>query len=198
GTAAGFLLLVVPGVILYLRWFVVAQSAALEGGSWVDALRRSHELTQRNYLHIIGLWLLVGLISLVPGFIVSRGFDHSHTDAVSFIVGVAVAILVRSFTALSTALLYFDLKARRQTARVASDAVPPPPPEYKVPPKGHPLDPASWNDEDRPRGWYVDPDAPWRMRHWAADGTGAWSRRTAKTPKATLAEWKNLRWVREN
>src|SRR4029077_10474980 len=57
GTPAGFLLLVVPGVILYLRWFVVAQSAALEGGSWVDALRRSHERTQRNYLHIIGLWL---------------------------------------------------------------------------------------------------------------------------------------------
>jgi hypothetical protein len=93
-----------------------------------------------------------------------------------------------SFTALATALLYFDLTAHTREAGV--------PEPFRtvsgrdVPPTGHPFDPTSWSDEDRPRGWYVDPEEPSRMRYWGADGAGEWSTRTAKTPRATLAEWR--------
>jgi hypothetical protein len=191
GIAAGFFLLIVPGVILSLRWAVVAQSAALDQESWVDALRRSAELTDKNYLHIFGVMLLVALIGGGAVYLVGLGFDPETTTAASFIVGVLVAVVVRSFTALAVALLYFDLKARLAIGPVGAGARRDPSSfsERSVPPTGHPLDPASWSDEDRPRGWYIDPVDPQQMRYWVADGHGVWSQRTAKTPKATLAEW---------
>jgi hypothetical protein len=62
GIAFGLVLLIVPGVILMIRWAVVAQSAAIEDVDWLGALRRSGELTRRNYLHVLGLLVLVGLV----------------------------------------------------------------------------------------------------------------------------------------
>jgi hypothetical protein len=195
GIAAGFFLLIVPGIILSLRWAVVAQSAALDRESWVDALRRSAELTDKNYLHILGVLLLVGLIGGGAIYLVGLGFDPETTTAASFIVGLAVAVIARSFTALASALLYFDLKARRRTAPAARrvQGSPRPPSDHLVPPTGHPLDPDSWSDEDRPAGWYVEPDDPTKMRYWPAGYQPQWSTRRTRTPSKTYDEWVEYR-----
>jgi hypothetical protein len=189
GIVVGFIALLVPGILLSLRWSVVAQAAALEGGSWTDALRRSADLTRKNYWHIIGVLLLVGILGAILGFGVEAAFHHPSTTVASFVAGTALQTVVRSLTALATALLYFDLTARRQT-KVEAAAAEPVEPEWDVPPIGHPLDPNSWSDEDRPPGWYVDPNSPWVMRYWAADGTPTWSKRSTKTPRDVLAKWK--------
>jgi hypothetical protein len=42
-------------------------------------------------------------------------------------------------------------------------------------------DPESYSDQDRPAGWYVESDAPGRMRYWHAE-QGAWMG-TTKTPR---------------
>jgi hypothetical protein len=55
-----------------------------------------------------------------------------------------------------------------------------------VEPSGHPLDPDSYSDDDRPPNWYIDPKSPWKMKHW--DG-GSWGERTQKTPRRTLDSW---------
>jgi hypothetical protein len=192
GIFVGFIAFLVPGILLTLRWAVVAQSAALERGSWTDALRRSADLTRKNYWHVFGLLFLVGAMSWLVTYAVVRAFDHPSTTVASFVAGTALQTVVRSFTALATALLYFDLTARSrakvESATMAEKAEPDP--EWDVPPIGHPLDPNSWSDEDRPPGWYVDPNSPWVMRYWAADGTPTWSKRSTKTPRDVLAKWK--------
>ncbi len=43
GTIAGSLL-VIPGIILWLRWSVAAQAAAIENDGWLPALRSSRQL----------------------------------------------------------------------------------------------------------------------------------------------------------
>jgi hypothetical protein len=265
-TTIGFFALFVPGVFLVLRWAVVAQTAALEGGSWRDALRRSANFTEDNYLHILGLfllsWLVVGLPSFLIGLLL---FRNSDTTVVSFLVATTVWIIQSSFGALTTAVLFFDLKAPGRVMaagftptgepiahpvdpRIYSDQdrpagwyIDPASPKHMrywaadrerlwsqrtartpkqtlhewkellergedggpmavsggtVEPTGHPLDPASYSDKDRPPGWYVDPDSPWSMRYWAADGTPTWGKRKAKTPKQVLAGWRDLRWTR--
>jgi len=56
---------------------------------------------------------------------ISRG---SKTTATDVIVGVAVGTLIRSFAALTTALLYFDLLARERPAgwvATPTDGAPP-------------------------------------------------------------------------
>ena len=196
GSVAGLIALIVPGVLLWLRWAVVAQAAALEEGGWMDALRRSSDLTRGNYWHVFWLQFLTLAISFVPGFLVGRAFGHSNTTVASFVVDTALQVVLYSFTALATALLYFDLTARERTEALAAVSVgarEDASAAQAARPTGHRLDPDSWSDEDRPAGWYVDPGSPRRMRYWAADGTPTWSNRTTKTPKQIQAEWESLR-----
>jgi hypothetical protein len=190
GTMLGVIALIVPGVLLYLRWAVVAQAAALEHAGWQAALRRSTELTDDRYRHVFALVFCVVLISFAVSFGARAAFGTEHTTVPTFLIGTALEVLVWSFGALATALLYFDLKARleNQVVELGGDA--------RIRSSSS-VDPGNYTDEDRPPGWYVIPEKPWRMRYWAADGKPGWSKRTAKTPKATLAEWKDLRWVRE-
>ena len=114
GTAVGFLFLIVPGILLTLRWIVVAQTAAIEHEGWLPALRRSAELTRGNYGKLILFALYLGLIVTVPSFAISLAFSHTTTTAASFVVGVAVRVLASSFAALATAQLYFELRAREE------------------------------------------------------------------------------------
>lgn len=194
GITVGFVALVIPGVLLWCRWSVVAPVAALEKQSWRDALRRSAELADGHYRHILGLLAVVQIGSFGLTFGLGLVFGHTDTTVASFLAGTAVEILTSSFTALTTALLFYDLSARR--AAEDKPLLVTPNADSIVGHDGHPLDPGSYSDEERPPGWYVDPDRPQRMRYWAADGKPGWSKRTAKTPKQTLAEWQDLRWVR--
>jgi hypothetical protein len=110
-------------------------------------------------------------------------------------------VLLRSFAALATALLYFDLKARPRGGEVGSGAAEwdPSVPVSDAPAgTGDPLTPDAYTDANRPRGWYIDPQTPTRMRYWAAGGKPIWSQRTAKTPGQTLVEWEKLRDARED
>jgi hypothetical protein len=113
GIAAGVLFFIIPGVILALRWAVVAQVAAVEHTDWPTALRRSAVLARRNYWRILAILATVGILNQIPGDVIGAG-----TRLGSTIVGVALAIVVHSFGTLMISLLYFDLRAR-ESAPVA-------------------------------------------------------------------------------
>jgi hypothetical protein len=113
GIALGFFALIVPGVILALRWAVVAQVAAVERVNWIQALSRSADLTRGNYLHVLGLTLVVWLIGLTLTR-VGEAIAGSSTHALQVAIGIAVVTLVRSFSALTGAVLFFELFSRLQ------------------------------------------------------------------------------------
>lgn len=113
GMFVGFLLLIVPGVILLLRWYVVAQSAAIDGEGWLPALRRSRALTAGNYGHVAVFGLLVWIIAAAPGGIGGLAFGSHDTGVGSFAVGALVHVFTASVSALATAVLYCDLRARK-------------------------------------------------------------------------------------
>lgn len=189
----GFFALFVPGALLTARWAVVAQTAALDGGGWKDPLRHSAALTRDYRWHSFGLVIVAGLIAALPVIGLGLIFGHRNTTVASFLVGTAVEVLLRSYAALATALLYFDLRARHRV-RARGDGAPEEGPN--VPPSaastgtGDPLTPDGYTDTSRPRGWYIDPDQPSQMRYWGTDDENpGWSQRTAKTPKQTLADW---------
>jgi hypothetical protein len=190
----------VPGLVLASIWPVVAQAAALEGGGPIDALRRSFVLSRGKRWHSLWLILAAGLVAAVPGAPLLIAFRHTGTTAGTFIAGTAVQIVVRSFEALATGLLYFDLVARERIEPLGLKTPPTVGPEARstarrlVPPTGHPADPGSWSDQDRPAGWYIDPAAPWRMRFWETDrpGPAAWGEHSTKTPRQTRAELERL------
>lgn len=113
GIALGLLALIVPGVILLLRWAVVAQAAAIEDGGWIEALRRSADLASGSYGRIFVFVLLTGFIVGIPVTAVASLFATTEgTTAASVLVGLPVRLLAASFGALCTAFLYYALRAR--------------------------------------------------------------------------------------
>lgn len=113
GIIVGLAALIVPGLILILRWVVVAQAAAIEHEGWLPALRRSGELSDGQYLHIFAFFVGVSVIVLVPNLLGDVAFGEHDTGAVSWLVGLVIHILTASFSALATALLFYDLLARQ-------------------------------------------------------------------------------------
>jgi hypothetical protein len=111
GIALGLLALIVPGVILYFRWAVVAQVAAIEQGGWLEALRGSRRLTAGNYLHIFLVLLLIGITVGWTGSVASIVLADNHSAA-AFGIDTVIHVITAGFAALATAILYYDLVAR--------------------------------------------------------------------------------------
>lgn len=119
GTFIGFLLLIVPGLILLARWAVVAQVAATERTDWLGALRRSAELTAGDYWHVLGVLISVAITNQLLDQ-AGAALVASSADAVQVIVGIVVETITLSFAALTTAMLFFDLLARKAPSRSVS------------------------------------------------------------------------------
>jgi len=64
GITLGFMLLVVPGVILALMWSVAVPAMFVERLGAFDALRRSGILTENHRWSILGLMIVLGLITI--------------------------------------------------------------------------------------------------------------------------------------
>jgi hypothetical protein len=111
GIGLGLLAFLIPGIYLLIRWAVVAQAAALEHPDWMGALRRSGELTRGHYLHVFGLLILTTAVNLGLSGIASS-ISGGRTRASDVIIEILIGTIIRSFTALTTAILYFDLLAR--------------------------------------------------------------------------------------
>ena len=112
GIALGLVALIVPGIILALRWSVVAQAAAIEQQGWLPALRRSAELTHKTYGRIILFVLLTGFIIGIPTTVIAALLDSTETTTAAVLIGLPVHLLSASFGALCTAFLYYALRAR--------------------------------------------------------------------------------------
>lgn len=118
GIFLGFVLLIVPGIVLGLRWAVSAQAAALERQGSIAAIHSSRQLTAGHYLHILGLQLLFAVLAFGVDLGARAIPLGGASDIGSVCVGTAVQTIVASISALSLALLYFDLQARaRSTER---------------------------------------------------------------------------------
>jgi len=115
GIFAGLLLLIIPGIVLMLRWAVAAQVASIERVTWVAALGRSRRLGAGRYPEIFLMLMCLALIGFLV-HLVARSSDLDATlgsASVSAVaLGMAVDTVLASLSALVLAVLYFDLRAR--------------------------------------------------------------------------------------
>lgn len=112
GIALGFLALIVPGVMLALRWSVVAQVAAVEHEGWIPSLRRSSALTRGHYWHIFALLVITAVVNGGIAIAAAAIPLGGTSGAASVALGIATHTITASFSALTLAVLFFDLRAR--------------------------------------------------------------------------------------
>lgn len=126
----GFVLLLVPGLILMTLWSVVAPVVVVESPGGLRALSRSRQLVRGNGWQVFSV-----IVVLVIGvYVASNLLDAiaaSAGSAVHIVVRVVVGILAAPISALAAAVLYFEL---RGTAERRADALPAHPPIDSGPP----------------------------------------------------------------
>jgi hypothetical protein len=124
GILAGFIALIIPGIWLLVSWAVFIPALVFEELGPTRALARSFELVRGRWWATLGALLVVALISGIASGLVSSGVDRLLTtslgdhvfpaalvDAAGGVLASAVALPVQ---AVMIALLYFDLRRRRE------------------------------------------------------------------------------------
>ena len=119
--AVGLVLLVVPGIIVWLMFLLSTPVAAMEGSSLGASLRRARALSKGFRGRLLGVSLLIGLIvgviavvvSLLIGKIVSTADPLQHLFITQAASVLASAILA-PWSACVVAMLYVDIRMRRE------------------------------------------------------------------------------------
>ncbi len=109
GIVVGFLLIIVPGLILITIWSVAAPVVVLERPGVFPALGRSRELVRGNGWQVFGvIFVLFFLVLFVSsGIEIAAG---AAGTAAALIARVVVGVLTGPFSALAAAVLYFELR----------------------------------------------------------------------------------------
>ena len=117
GIALG-LLLIVPGIYLFVRWYFVPQAVVLEGARNAGALRASSRLVAGAWWRTFGLVVLVNLLVLLIIFLLGAPFTAlaDTTDrAIGALSGqIVVTSVTQPFIALFSTFLYYDLRERKR------------------------------------------------------------------------------------
>jgi Uncharacterised protein family (UPF0259) len=104
----GFVLIIVPGLILITIWSVIAPSIVVEDRGVVEAFGRSRELVRGNGWNVFGAivlaFLIVIAVSIVAGLIGS-----ALGDAGRVILQTIANVLTAPIAALVASILFFDL-----------------------------------------------------------------------------------------
>ena len=119
GIAVG-LLLIIPGVYLFVRWYFVPQAVVLEDARSVGALRSSGRLLEGAWWRTFALIILVNVLALLAALVIGAPFSaaaESSDRAVWALIGQMLAgAITQPFGALYSTFLYFDLRERRRGA----------------------------------------------------------------------------------
>ena len=88
GMVFGFILLIVPGLILLLRWSVAGNFAIAQRLGPIASLRASWHATRGSAGAIFGMLVLLGMVSLVGLFAISGHFSGTPTPLTPVMTGV--------------------------------------------------------------------------------------------------------------
>jgi hypothetical protein len=109
---AGFIALIIPGIIIAVRFSVAIPALVVEGKRGTEALGRSWNLVRGRSWSVFGAFIVVAfLASIVNGILTAIPGDNW------FVVGVFAAIaacITTPFTGLVIGLIYFDLRVRKE------------------------------------------------------------------------------------
>jgi hypothetical protein len=108
----GFLLLIVPGLILLTIWSVVIPAVMIENTGVFRAFGRSQELVRGNGWNVFVVILVTVALIIVAGLVTGLALTPIDPEWVeSLIVNVVANTIVAPFVAVAWTLMYFRLRA---------------------------------------------------------------------------------------
>lgn len=130
GLALGFVLLIVPGIILAVMWSVAVPAKVVEKVGVIAALQRSRDLTRGRrwaifglfVIYLIAVWILeIAIMAALMPFILAKGLPASGAEAgltglnvVTMIGGALIATVSTLVSTAGGATLYSELRGTRE------------------------------------------------------------------------------------
>jgi uncharacterized membrane protein len=122
GLAIGFMLLIVPGIILAMRWAVAVPACVVENLGPISALRRSAELTRGHRWKIFGMTVLILVLLIIAlvilGALVGTGVvvvpQTIGRSLLAVILGVIVTGIFTAYFNVLAAMVYHDLRSVKE------------------------------------------------------------------------------------
>jgi len=135
GIFIGFVLIIVPGLILLTFWSLIVPCIVLGGSSPLESFRQSWRTVRGFAWHVFGTYVLVFLIYIAVQVVLGLIFSVLPGSGRSFIADVVSGTLFTPFIAIVVTLIYYRL-----TAAHAGQVSPPgyPPAGGYPPPGGYP------------------------------------------------------------
>lgn len=130
GVILGFVVLILPGLWLFVRWYFAPQAVVVDGRRSVGALERSAELVTGSWWRVFGVIIAATIAVGIPGTLIEVPFNLWANSADSSAISLAGQVVASALTAplesLLLTLLYFDLLARRSLPAMVPPVQPPP------------------------------------------------------------------------
>ncbi len=117
GVGVGFLLFVIPGLILLTIWAVIAPVIVIERSGVLAAFGRSRQLVRGNGWRVFAAIFIVFLITAIAGLLLSViGAAIASGTVVRIVFSAIASTLTAPIGALLAAVLYFRLSAIKAPA----------------------------------------------------------------------------------
>jgi uncharacterized membrane protein len=119
----GFLALIVPGIILYIMFYLVVPTIIIEDIGAFDSLSRSRRLVSNRWLKTFVLFLIVGLITGLVAFI--GNLIGTPLGIYRWFLSSIIAAFVQPILPISLTVYYYSMLAKGEQM-----VLPPPPPPF--------------------------------------------------------------------
>jgi hypothetical protein len=114
GVAVGFILLIVPGVILMTMWYVANPACIVERLGVFASMARSSELTKGHRWAIFGVMILLAIASGVMAAVIKAVLDLTGSTGLVISGTLAWTALASAFGAIFVVVTYHDLRVARE------------------------------------------------------------------------------------
>jgi len=117
----GFILLVIPGIIVLVFLAVSVPAFIIEGLGVTDSMSRSWKLVSGSWWHTLGVILVAAIIAgVINGILTAIG---GNTFFGVWILSAIAQIITAPFVALVSVVLYVDLRARHESLNATTLAM---------------------------------------------------------------------------
>jgi Membrane domain of glycerophosphoryl diester phosphodiesterase len=128
GLAIGFALLIIPGVIMALRWAVTLPVCMVEGKGPLASMRRSAELTKGHRWKLFGIGVLIYVVAITTalvrvlvvgllagsGILGGLGLSVPGGIIITAIISLILSAIVIAYFNVVAATIYHDLRGAKE------------------------------------------------------------------------------------
>jgi hypothetical protein len=114
GVFCGLILLIVPGVVLMIMWYVANPACIVERLGVFASMARSSELTKGHRWSIFGMWVLIAIASGVISAVLKGVLGLSGSSGLVISGTLAWTALAGAFAAVFAIVTYHDLRVAKE------------------------------------------------------------------------------------